>query len=153
MDNVITLYEITAQEEIFCQFYLQTVSAGRSAFYAGFLNNIKENVDSYDDLKLRQQKDLSTMGNKTLKKPAVKRRISELAEEKTKEYKCAELDELLLYLTTVIRKSKENFQNVTMINSALRAIELMLKRYPEFQKGVNNEAEKYNFSRFSKEGT
>jgi predicted ArsR family transcriptional regulator len=150
-NNIITLYELHPQEEIFCQYYLQTGSAGRSAFFSCMCNNIKENIKSYDDLTLRQQKDLSTMGNKALKKPAVRKRISQMAEAAAKAYSICGLDELLQYLTMVVRESKENIRNVPLANSAIKAIEMLLKRYPEFGSKGNNEAEKYNFSRFSKE--
>lgn len=148
-NNVITLYDLLPQEEIFCQYYLQTASAGRSAYFACMCNNVKEKGE-FDSLTLRQQKDLSTMGNKALKKPAVKKRISQMAEQAAKEYSISGLDELLQYLTTIMRHSKENLNNVPLASAAIKSIELLLKRYPEFNK-TNNEAEKYNFSRFSKE--
>lgn len=148
--NVITLFEVTAQEEIFCQYFLETGIVTASAFHAGMLGQIK-NDKSLDELTKQEYKDLNKMGNTALKRERVKKRVSELASERAKKYAVAGLDELLQYLSTVVRQSRENLNNVPLANAAIRAIETMIKRYPEFASSQNYENEKFVFSRF-KEG-
>jgi hypothetical protein len=148
---VITLYDLTSQEEIFCQYFLQTGSAIDSAYHAGMLAGLK-NEKIIDDLTLQERKNMNKMGQSCLKKVKVKKRISQLAEEHAKKYAVSGLDELLQYLTTVVRHSKSNLNNVPLANAAIRAIETMIKRYPEFANSKNYENDKYTFSRFSKEG-
>jgi phage terminase small subunit len=148
--NVITLFEVTAQEEIFCQYFLQTALVTESAYHAGMLGQIK-NDKPMSELTKQQCKDLNKMGNVALKRERVKKRISSLAEEQAKKYAVAGLDELLQYLSTVVRQSRENLNNVPLANAAIRAIETMIKRYPEFASSQNYQDEKFVFSRF-KEG-
>lgn len=148
--KVVTLFDVTAQEEIFCQYFLQTGSATDSAYWSGMLLNIKAEK-SIDSLTTQEYKDLNKMGKAALKKEKVKKRISQLAEEHAKKYAIAGLDELLQYLSTVVRNSKENLNNVPLASVAIRAIETMIKRYPEFASSQNYENEKFVFSRF-KEG-
>lgn len=150
-NKVITLYDLHPQEEIFVQYYINTGSSPISAYWANMLDNIK-GKKSYDELTLSDIKNLRKVGNLALKKPVVKERISQLVEKRAKENSISDLDELLRYLTTVIRQSKENLNNIPLINSAIRAIELLSKRYPEFQgKEDTTKNEKYNFYRFKKE--
>lgn len=144
-NKVITLYDLHPQEEIFCNFYLETASPARSAYWAGMLNNIKEMAD-FDQLTARQIKDLSKMGNIALKKPIVKERISQMAAARAKKYSNSGLDELLQYLTTIMRTSKENLNNIQLMNAAIKAADLLLKRFPA--DSGQSEADKYNFSRF-----
>lgn len=150
-DKVVTLFDVTAQEEIFCQYFLQTGSATDSAYWSGMLSNVKAEKPLIE-LTKQQYKDLNKMGNVALKKERVKKRISQLAEEHAKKYAIAGLDELLQYLSTVIRNSRENLNNVPLANAAIRAIETMIKRYPEFANSKNYDNEKYVFSRFKEGG-
>lgn len=150
-DKVVTLFDVTAQEEIFCQYFLQTGSATDSAYWSGMLLNLKAEK-SIEDLTAQEYKDLNKMGKTALKKANVKKRISQLAEEHAKKYAIAGLDELLQYLSTVVRNSRENLNNVPLANAAIRAIETMIKRYPEFASSKNYDNEKYVFSRFREGG-
>ena len=148
---VVTLYDITSQEEIFCQYYLQTGSATDSAYHSGMLAGLK-NEKTIEDMTQQERKDMNKMGQNCLKKIKIKKRISQLADEAAKKYSISGLDELLRYLSSVVRHSKTNLNNVPLANAAIRAIETMIKRYPEFASSKNYDDEKYTFSRFSKEG-
>lgn len=148
---IVSILDVTAQEEIFCQYFLQTGSATDSAYWSGMLLNLKAEKN-IDELTNQEYKDLNKMGKAALKKDRVKKRISQLAEEKARKYSIAGLDELLQYLTTVIRNSRENLNNVPLANAAIRAIETMIKRYPEFANSKKYDDEKYVFSRFKEGG-
>jgi len=130
---VVTLYDVMPQEEIFIQYYLQTGIVIDSAYHAGMLAGLK-NDKLIDDMTQQERKDMSKMGQNCLKKAKVKKRISQLAEENAKKYAVSGLDELLQYLTTVVRHSKTNLNNVPLANAAIRAIETMIKRIVKIMK-------------------
>lgn len=142
--KVIKLYEITPQEEIFCQNYVLSVDASLSAYHAGMFNNIKLEKE-FDNLDLKELKGLSRAGNAALKKDKVKDRISELAAIEAEKNSIASLQEILEYLTLVLRKSKQNFKNVMLVNAAIKSCESLIKRYPEFAE--NKKDDKYIFKR------
>jgi len=140
------IYTITAQEEIFCQWYSQTVDNVLSAYNAGFVNLIKNSIP-LDELTTRHRKNLSEAGNRALKKKEIKLRISQLTGDYAKKHKKAQLEEILSFLTSVMRKSKnEGLDNIFSIREALKAIEILIKHYPDFEKGAGTE-DKYTFSR------
>lgn len=152
MDNkVITfLYEITPQEEIFCQYYLLTCNLTESAYHAHMLD-LKNKVE-YDKLDLKQQKNLNTMARRAIEKNKVKERISFLAKEAAEKNSCASLEEIMGFLTTIIRKSKENgYKNIMLLNSAIKAVETLIKRYPNFEGSAQQE--KIVFNRGVKNGS
>lgn len=145
MGNIINLRDITAQEEIFIQYFLVSGNVSESAYHANMLN-IKDEFVEYKDVTTKRIKELHTTGNRCLKKDKVKERISILAQEAAERNSCATLDEILAYLTTIIRKSKENFNNTNLINSAISAINTLIKRYPNFEGSAGAE-EKIIFKR------
>lgn len=138
------LSEITPQEEIFCQHYVITVDSTYSAYQSGMSNSIKLDVE-YENLTLKQRKSLSRLGNIALKKDIVKQRISEIARIEAEKNSCATLEEILSYLTIIIRRSKNKLDNIMLINSAIKAIETLIKRYPDFAEGEKEQ--KYYFKR------
>lgn len=134
----------TPQEEIFCQFYILTVDAIASAYHAGFGNNIKSEK-TLDELTFKERRSLSAFACRALKRPIIAARISELARIHAEKYACATLDEILQYLTSCIRKSKDNMNNINLMNSAIKAVEVLIKRYPEFSSYGDNI--RYEFKR------
>lgn len=146
-NNVIYLYEITPQEEIFCQNYVISLDTVRSAYISGMHRNIKEDV-VFDKLTSRQRGTLSKAGNRALEKKEVKARISEIAAIEAEKNNCASLDEILNYLTICIRKSKDQIKeadrnhskiNTYLIKAAIEAINVLIKRYPDFADGEKKE--------------
>lgn len=132
MGDIVTLYEITPQEEIFVQYYLLTGNVIESAYHSHMLDmKVYKKLDEIipKDLKL-----LSAAGMRALKKDKVRERISELAREHAEKNACANLTEIMAYLTAIIRKSKENeYKNNYLVNSAIKACETLIKRYPDFE--------------------
>lgn len=153
MSNIIELLNITAQEEIYCQYYVNTVDNVFSAYNAGFYNSIK-NTKKYDELELKERKSLSNIGNKALKKHNVKARISQLAKIEAQKNRCASLEELLAYLTAIVRKpAEEQFCNVYQVQNSIKAIQILLQRYPNFAGSATDPEEKYIFHRERKKET
>lgn len=140
MSNVIYLYEITPQEEIFCQNYVINLDTIKSAYMSGMHKNVKDKVE-FDKLSVRQRSTLSKAGTRALEKKEVKLRISEIAAIEAERNNCASVDEILNYLTICVRKSKANIKdadngkckiNTDLIKAAINAISVLIKRYPDF---------------------
>lgn len=142
MSEIIYLYKITPQEEIFCQHYILVPDTIYAAYHAGYCRNLKDEV-SFDNLSHKQRGTLSKAGCRILDKKNVKERISELAREQAEKTGCLSLDEILNYLSMVVRKSQANFQyaaergsstfiNSDLVKNAINSISLLIKRYPDF---------------------
>lgn len=144
MDNVIHLYEITPQEEIFCQYYVTSVDAAYAAYHANY-NNKKNDIE-FKDMNIKDIATLSTFGNKVLKKPNIKKRISEITRIEVEKNNTCTLDEILEYLTICIRKSKWNLKDQNLMKNALKAAELFIKRFPDFEES-KTEKDSMKFSR------
>ncbi len=145
MGDVVTLYDVTPQEEIFIQYYLITGNRQISAYNAHFAQ-LKEEKP-FEELTAKEKNTLSTAATRCLNRDKVKERISQLAREEAEKNSCATLEEILAYLTTVVRKSKENeFRNIGLVNMAITAINTLIKRYPNFE-GSAGADEKIVFKR------
>jgi meiotically up-regulated gene 157 (Mug157) protein len=148
-DNLVYLYKVTPQEEIFCQNYVTSVDTIFSAYHAGMASNIKFDV-KFEDLNQRQRSTLSKAGCRALDKQHVKKRISEISRIESEKNACMSLQEILNYLSTVVRKSKNNISNAEyqkndniintdLIKGAINAISVLIKRYPDFADGEQRE--------------
>ncbi|OGS41359.1 MAG: hypothetical protein A3K77_06290 [Euryarchaeota archaeon RBG_13_31_8] len=146
MSNIISLFDVEPREEIFIQYYLLNGNIAESAFHSHFLD-LKNEYGEIDKLPNTRYKDLHKAGTNCLKKEKVKARISQLAAEQAQKESCASLTEIMAYLTTIIRKSKENeYKNIMLVNSAIKAVETLIKRYPNFE-GSAEQKESISFSR------
>lgn len=139
MKDPIVLYEITPQEEIFCQHYVISINTVFSAYHSGMCSSIKDDV-KFDDITIKERGALQKAGNRALNKNTVKKRISEIATIEATKNSCATLDEILSYLTICIRQSKDNIKNTLYMNSALKAIDVLIKRYPDFHESSKTES-------------
>jgi hypothetical protein len=148
MDNVTYLYKISPQEEIFCQHYIISIDAIYSAYHAGMYSNIKDDIE-YENLTSKQRSTLSKAGTRCLDKNHVKERISEIARKEAEKNNICTLEEILNYLTVCIRKSKSNIRdaennklksiNINLMKMAINAVDILIKRYPDFNLGEKDE--------------
>lgn len=147
MGDVIKLFEIHPQEEIFCQNYVISVDASIAAYHSGMCQNIKDEIP-FDKLNSRQRNTLSQAGSRALRKKEIKARISEIAAIEAEKNNSASLEEILNYLTLCVRKSRRNFQDVEekgeklntgLVKAAIDSINVLIKRYPDFADGEKKE--------------
>lgn len=148
-DNLVYLYKVTPQEEIFCQNYVTSIDTVFSAYHAGMASNIKLDV-KFEDLNSRQRGTLSKAGCRAMEKNHIKQRISEISRIESEKNACISLQEILNYLSMVVRKSKNNIDraekgrtdaiiNTDLIKGAINAITVLIKRYPDFADGEQKE--------------
>lgn len=146
MGDIVWLNKITAQEEIFCQWFLKTTDNVFSAYMAGFCSNVKEEIE-YSKIDITKKRNLSRAGKIALKKKEVKERIGQIAAEYADKHNKAQLDEVLSFLTAVMRKAKNNnLEGYHDIGQALEAIKVLVKHYPNFEGGAKADS-KYVFKR------
>ena len=144
--KVITLYELTPQNEVFCKFFLRLFNASISAYEAGYFG-FKEK-SSYEKLKKTEKTKLTKKGNELLEDKKIKKRISELAEKEAVNKNILSLDDTLEYLSLVIKEAKKKVKSSFYTNCGLRAAEQLIKYY---QDEIGNSLdEPIQFSRFSK---
>jgi hypothetical protein len=144
--KVITLYELTSQQEIFCNFYLKLFNASVSAYEAGYFS-FKEKC-KYEELTRADKTKLTKRANELLKDKKIKKKIEDLADKAAQDKNILSLDDTLEYLSLVIRQAKKKITSTFYTNCGLRAAELMIKHYQDA--GQNNQDEPIQFSRFSK---
>lgn len=142
--KIVYLYQISSQEEIFCQNYVISVDAAYAAFHAKY--SIDDLPDRFDDLNISQVAKLGIVGNSVLEKKHIKQRISEISRIEAEEHSCCTLGEILNYLSICIRKSKWDIDNIKLMQNAIKATETLIKRYPDFAEG-QGEKDKLHFSR------
>ena len=140
MGDVVSLFSVTAQEEIFIQHYLISVNRAEAAYNSGFCDILNE-YNSFEQVPSKQIKYLEQAAARCLKKEEVRNRISLLAKEHAEKNGSADLTEIMSYLTSVIRMSKQNeFKNIMLVNAAIKAIETLIKRYPNFENSEKQDA-------------
>ena len=153
MGQLIHLYNISSQDEIFCQNYVISIDASFSAYSSGLCQNIKPDEIKYNDLTTRQRNTLCKAGSRLLHRKEIKLRISEISRLEAEYNNSASLEEILNYLTLCVRKSKSNIRdseesnakiNTSLIRSAIEAINVLIKRYPDFAEGEKKEPIVFN---------
>lgn len=96
---------MTRKQELFCEYYIETLNATQAAIKAGY-----------------SKKTAYSIGDENLKKPEIKKYIDRKMSEKT-EIIIANQDEILIFLTSVMKNSKEDTKN------RIKAAELLGKRW------------------------
>jgi len=131
--------KLTQQEEIFCQWYYRTIDTVLSAYKAGMMDFFKDEIE-FSKLDKKQRKKLSSNASYTLKKQHVRERISFLAGQEAEKSKKASLEECLAFVTSIMRKAKnENLSNIFTIREAIKAVEILLKHFPDYEKGAKKQ--------------
>lgn len=126
--------------EIFSKYYSKTTSLTIAAYQAGYCENIKEKV-KLEDLTQKQFNNLRKAGGLILKKPEVIEEIRRISDNDAEKLGEAGLNEILSYLSLIMRKSRESLTNYKLMQHSLKACELMLRRYPEYKTEIEEKIE------------
>lgn len=131
MGEVLPLFKnISPQEEIFCQFYVVSIDPILSGFHANFLD-LKAEKKEFDNLDSDDIKAIEKISDKALKMPNIKARISEISKYEAEKHSTAGLKEVLIFLTDVIRTSRQRKRDMVLLDKALKACDMLLKRFPD----------------------
>lgn len=107
--------ELTEKQKRFCEFYIQSLNATEAAKKAGY-----------------SEKTAYAVGAENLRKPQIKQYIDSIM-EKLQSERVADADEVLQYLTDVMRGNiKDQFDMEASIADRTKAAELLGKRYRLF---------------------
>lgn len=138
---------LNLKQEVFCKIYSKTTSKVMAAYMAGYCDNIKERV-KLEDLTQKQFVNLKKAAGLILTKPEIIAEIRRISDKEAEKLGEAGLNEILSYLSLIMRRSRENLNNLKLMSRSLKACELLLRRYPEYKEGIE---EQIFFNRGTKE--
>ena len=144
MGNVVPFDGLSSQEFMFANAYVKCTNTVYSAYVAGCYGYKEEK--EFINLDKKELHKLRVRGNQLAKKQKVREYLADLCQKEAEEGKIAELKEILQTLTEIIRRTRKEPKSVKVANTAIKAMELLVKYYPEFENG-NKEQEDLKFYR------
>jgi phage terminase small subunit len=137
--------ELVSRQIYFLDVYLSCFDVVFSAYEAGYLNNLKDRI-KYKNLSKKQLTRLRETGNKLLNDDRSRKYLADSLEEKKKENDIADIDEVLTLLTIIMRRCKNTTDTYTARES-IKAMELFVKHFPEWNNETLRVEEQICFSR------
>lgn len=131
MAKVVYIDGLTSQEFMFANAYVKCCNLVYSAFIAG-CSGFKEKKE-FIDLTKKEINQLQVRSSQLMKSQRVIDYIADLCQKEAEAGKVAELREILETLTAIIRRVKKEPKNAKVANTAIKAMELLVKYYPEFE--------------------
>lgn len=132
-------------QQSFLKYYLSTSNGTYSAYMAG-VSKINQ-FFKYEDLTYKQKQILSRRATLFLRNAKIKKELKANIESLGKVSRIADLNEVLETLTLIIRRVKQEPKNSECHKTAIRAMELLVRHYPDFDNPSNEKDEKITFSR------